>query len=272
MKYIVGIPYANGFDLLRDAIDSIKTYWDNLVLIDNSDSRELEIQNFGKDFLLIEPIVPLTVTQSHNTLISIANEKACDFYMFMHHDAVANDGTPEKLLELIQQLFETKRNWGAVLTSAQAGPHIDLLAAYNMEAIRNIGLYDTVIHDYFSDCDYYRRMILKGYEMIHSRLKLTHQNGGSNTLKNSDHLIKMIHHQKFVLYRQYYTAKWGGEPGKECYTVPFHGHDNIMALLTFMQQEYGPTATLEQVIESHPDMYLKALQAISHYSNTLPWK
>lgn len=269
MKYIVGIPYRNRIDLLRDAINSIKCFWDNLVLIDNSGCQELSTQDFGKDFLIIEPIVPLTFTQSQNAFIRIANEKACDFYMYMHTDAVAENGTPEKLLELIQQLFDAKRNWGELLTDEVAGPHVDLLAAYNMEAVNNVGLYDTVFPDYFTDCDYHRRMIIKGYELINSELKLIHQNGGNNTIK-SDYMLKSLKNRKDVLYRHYYIAKWGGDPGREIYTIPFNAQDEIMALLTVMQQEYGPTATLEQVIKSHPDTHQKALQAIKkHYGSII---
>jgi hypothetical protein len=225
MKYIVGIPYRNRIDLLKDAINSIKCYWDNLVLIDNSGCQELSTQGFEKDFLIIEPIVPLTFTQSQNAFIRIANEKACDFYMYMHNDAVAENGTPEKMLDFIQQLFETKRNWGAVFTDAVAGFQPDLLAAYNMEAVNNVGQYDTVFPDYFTDCDYYRRMIIKGYELINSELKLIHKNA----------------------------------------------QDEIMTLLTFMQQEYGPATTLDQVLKSHPDVHLKALQATRKYNTVLPW-
>jgi|GEM_PF-1008850 len=264
MKYIVGIPYLNRIDLLQEAIDSIKAYWDNLVLIDNSGRKELATQSLGKDFLIIEPIVPLTFSQSQNAFISIANEKACDFYMYMHNDAVADKETPEKLLELIQQLFETKRNWGAVFTNH------DTLAAYNMEAVRNVGQYDPVLPSYFTDCDYYRRIILNGYEMINTDLNVIHQNGGSNTI-NSDYMVKLSHNETFMLYRRYYLSKWGGDPGRELYTIPFNAQDDIMALLTLMQQEYGPTATLEQVIEYHPHVHLNAQQAIRKYSRVLPW-
>lgn len=270
MKYIVGIPYRNRIDLLQDAINSIKYYWDNLVLIDNSGCQELSTQGFGKDFLVIEPIVPLTFTQSQNAFIRMANERACDFYMYMHNDAVAENGTPEKLLELIQQLFDVKRNWGAVFTKAVAGFHPDLLAAYNMEAVNNVGLYDTVFHDYFTDCDYYRRMIIKGYEMINSELKLRHQNKGSNTVNSDDNLL-FIFQKTFPLYRNYYISKWGGDAGRETYTVPFNAQHSVIALLKSIQQEYGPTATLEQVIKSHPDTYLQAQQAINEYSKILPW-
>ena len=43
-----------------------------------------------------------------------------------------------------------------------------------------------------------------------------------------------------------------------------------MGILTLIKQEYGPTATLEQVIESHPSAHLKAQQISRHYSQILP--
>jgi hypothetical protein len=84
-------------------------------------------------------------------------------------------------------------------------------------------------------------------------------------------MLKSVNNRKYVLYRQYYIAKWGGEPGREVFTVPFNAQDEIMALFTFMQQEYGPTTTLEQVIKSHPSLHYQALQATRKYSTVLPW-
>jgi hypothetical protein len=232
------------------------------VLIDNSGCQELSTQGFGKDFLVIEPIVPLTLTQSHNTLIQIANEKACDFFMFMHNDAVAESGIPENFLELVQQLFDEKRNWGALFTDEVGGSHPDLLAAYNMKAINDVGRYDIVFHDYFSDWDYYRRMIIKGYELIDSGLNLIHQNGGSNTI-HSNRMMNLLHHITFRLYRHYYILKWGGEPGKDQHIIPFSAHNNIMDVLTHVKKEYGSTATLEQVIESFPETSLNIIGVLT---------
>src|SRR5260370_10865519 len=134
--------------------------------------------------------------------------------MTMHKDAVADSDTPEKLLELVQQLFEAKRNWGAVFTN------YDVLCAFNMEAVRNVGQWDTVLPQYFADNDYYRRMAIKGYEIIESGLNVQHQNGGSNTIRGDDSM-KTNNNRTFKLYAYYYASKWGQVPGKELYTVPF---------------------------------------------------
>lgn len=215
MKYIVAIPCVNRIDLLREAIDSIKPFWDSLVLIDNTVGRELSKQSFGKAFSIIEPIVPLTHSQTMNAVIRIAAEKSCDFFIAMHNDALADSGTPDKLLESIYQLFDTKRNWGMVFT------HYDILCVFNTETVLNVGLWDTVFPLYFADNDYYRRIRLKGYETVESGLSVFHQNGGSNTIR-SDSMLGFINGKTFNIYKEYYISKWGGEPGRERYTVPFN--------------------------------------------------
>ncbi len=215
MKYVTVIPCVNRIDLLREAIDSIKSFWGTLVLIDNTGNKELTTQNFGKDFPIVEPIVPLTFSQTMNAVMRIAFEKACDFYITMHNDALADGGTPEQLLALIQQLFEIKRNWGVVFT------HYDALCAFNTEAVRTVGQWDTILPQYFADNDYYRRVRMKGYETVDSGLTVFHQNEGSNTIK-ADLLLRISNSITFNLYKQYYAWKWGGEPGREQYTVPFN--------------------------------------------------
>lgn len=215
MKYVVAIPCVNRIDLLREAIESIKPYWNNLVLIDNTGSEELHRQTFGKKFPIIEPIVPLSFSQTMNAILRIAVEKLCDFYITMHNDALADNGTPEKLLEFIHQLFETKRNWGVVFT------HYDVLSTFNTEAVLDVGPWDTVFPQYFADNDYYRRVRIKGYEAIDSGLSVFHQNEGSNTI-NSDPMLNIINSRTFNLYKAYYISKWGGEPGRERYSIPFN--------------------------------------------------
>lgn len=265
MKYLVGIPYLCRPDLLHEAIASIQEYWDHLVLLDNSGCKELSAQGFDQEFLVLEPLVPLSFAQSQNAFIRVARERGCDAYMYMHSDAVAGEGTPGRLLHLVQQLLEGQSKWGAVLTNH------DTLAAYNMEAVDTVGQYDTVIQDNFSDNDYYRRMMLKGYDLIYSKLAVVHQNGGHNSMEH-DPVLRVIFARTYRLYGQYYIAKWGGEPGREQYTIPFNGQENIMALLALLQQEYGPAATLEHVIEHHPGEHRKIQQAIRGKDLQVPLK
>jgi hypothetical protein len=50
--------------------------------------------------------------------------------------------------------------------------------------IPEIGEWDTVLPQYFSDCDYYRRVQLAGFELIETGLPVIHVDKGSNTLRS----------------------------------------------------------------------------------------
>lgn len=215
MNYLAAIPCVNRSDLLREAIESIKPFWEQLVLIDNTGRSELAAQDFGHPFPIIEPLVPLSFSQTMNAVMHMASKRGCDFYITMHNDAVALEGTPEKLLELVQQLFETKSNWGVVFTN------YDTLCAFNTSAVQDVGEWDTVLPQYFSDVDYYRRVKLKGYEIVSQEgLPVLHQNNASNTI-NSDKALRLRNDRTFRLYERYYISKWGGKPNEEQFTIPF---------------------------------------------------
>lgn len=216
MKYLIGIPYVNRPDLLKLAINSIKTYWPSLIIIDNSDNNSLRVNDIVPETISIyKPPVPLTFTQSMNLLRKFALEQQCDVMMYMHIDAEAPVGIPEQLLSIVQSLLTKKdRKWGALYT------FYDTLAVYNMEAIQAIGTWDTIFSAYFTDNDYYRRMKLAGYELIETGLAVTHHNGSSTI--NSDPHLKFLNGITFPLYRHYYEKKWGGAPGNERFLTPFN--------------------------------------------------
>lgn len=69
MNFIVGIPYVNRPDLLQRAVDSIKPYWPNTVIIDNSEQQELRNHDISSKVEVFIPPVPLTFTQSMNFII-----------------------------------------------------------------------------------------------------------------------------------------------------------------------------------------------------------
>lgn len=93
--------------------------------------------------------------------------------------------------------------------------YYDTLAAYNMNAQKELGEFDTIFRDYHSDVDYYHRMDILGYERINTEFgdKIIHQNGGSNSI-NSDPKRLQLTQATFSLYAQYYQTKWGG-PGEK---------------------------------------------------------
>jgi predicted O-methyltransferase YrrM len=217
MKYLHGIPYVNRTDLLALAVGSVRALWEHAVIVDNSedglDPREWSIP-------VLRPHVPLTFSQSMNLLLREAARRDCDTLLFMHNDAEAAEGTPEKLLATLREARESRRRWGAVFT------HYDTLAAFDLEAARAIGGWDTTLPHYFADNDYYRRLRLYGYEIVDTGLAVTHHNDASSTVK-SEPTRGFLNGVTFPLYASYYAAKWGGEPGGEKFDWAFDGAEAL---------------------------------------------
>lgn len=216
MKYLVGIPYVNHPDLLYLAVNSIKLFWPQTIIIDNSKQRDLRHdKQLPSEIPVYYPPVPLTFSQTMNLLQLIALEQQCQVLMFMHNDAEAHPGTPEAFLAVLQELQVSGRKWGMVQTN------YDTLAAFSMKAVMNVGIWDTVLPQYFADIDYYRRMQLAGYEFVGTGLGVTHHNNGSSTIK-SDSDKMFLHQITCPLYEHYYEAKWGGKIGAERFNTPFN--------------------------------------------------
>ncbi len=107
--------------------------------------------------------------------------------------------------------------------SALAGTvHIQGMAccALNTKIVQTIGLFDeTFTPAYFEDCDYFRRIRLSNVPIIlDSRILCSHER--SSTLRGDDKL-KAQSVEWWDRNKAYYLQKWGGEPDKETYDVPF---------------------------------------------------
>jgi len=222
MKYLIGVGYVNRTDLLDRALLSIKPFWPNTTIIDNSANRELKGKySYVKTY---EPPVPLSFSQSMNLLQKMAQYEGCDIVMFMHNDAEAHPGVADAFLGKLEMLSHLGQKWGVAFTNYHT------LVAFNMNAVREVGGWDTTLPRYFADCDYYRRMELAGYPPVHTGLQVTHHNDGSSTIK-SDPYLNLLNGVTFPLYMDYYAAKWGGLPGQETYLSPFNLGPNFVTPL-----------------------------------------
>lgn len=218
MKYLFGIPYVNRPDLLRRAVDSVRSLWPHAVILDNSDTAELGRDSASWPIPIRRAAagVPLSFSQSMNHLLALAAESDCAALLFMHNDAEAAEGTPEALLREVERAEAAGRNWGVAFTN------YDTLAAIRLKAANRIGPWDTNLPQYFADNDYYRRLRLAGWEAIETKLPVLHHNDASSTIK-SDPRRNFLNGVTFPLYAEYYRRKWGGEPGGEKFTQPFDG-------------------------------------------------
>lgn len=240
MKYLFGYFYRNSLDYLRISIQSFQLFRERMVIIDNTPDLSLRYEApFPEGVRIIEPPIPLTFTQSMNYLIRMAEEEGCDAIMFTHNDVEAHLHTPERIVAALDVLQKQNINWG-IMTA-----HGFLFAVLNLEAVRKVGMWDTVFPSNFSDYDYCQRMHLGGFKLVETYFPLTHHNGGSSTLRNDIPLWNLTA-MNSPMWRDYYAAKWGGIEVHEKYRIPFDpGSTNppptswATAVISFDQIENG---------------------------------
>lgn len=211
--YLAFIFHVNRTDLLQKAVASVKCYRPFLQVLDNSAEMppcELDLE---PGVLVSHPWVPLSASQSLNYALRRTRALGASICITMHEDAEAGEGSAGDLLKLARSLNARDRKWGVIFTN------YDCLAAMNVRAADDIGLWDQNLPAYFSDNDWYRRLDLAGWEKVESMVPVLHH--GSQTI-NSDPELKRVNSITFPLYEQYYVAKWGGGPRHETYQTPFN--------------------------------------------------
>lgn len=93
------------------------------------------------------------------------------------------------------------------------------------EFVEKFGTFDENFRPaYFEDNDMHYRMKLAGGEsamLLDARVthvgSVTQNMGGDGNLDP-----RVVSHEQFVLNREYYIAKWGGEPGNERFKTPYN--------------------------------------------------
>ena len=202
------IPYVNRPDLLEKAVKSVpkSDLWHTLVINNSGNAVDVEAHYWAPD-------VPLTFAQTQNLMLKIAKNREQSFYLFMHNDCEASEGTVKSLIEMAAKLTIENRKWGTIFTG------YDALAAFNTKAFEEVGGWDTELCWYASDCDVYYRLRLAGYELVESNLPVKHE--PSQTL-NSDPEIRRRVDLMMPFRQYYYQEKWGAQPGSERFLKPFN--------------------------------------------------
>ena len=202
MRYKLQVPFANRPDLLKDAIETARDIGNIHVWCDG-----IPIP-FDAPSVTWHVLPPMPSTAVYNMFIQ---DSWHDDVMFhMHNDAYLEPGVAEKFLTHVKHLYDTDEKWGVVFTN------YDVLSAFSMKAVRDVGYWDTMFFQYTADLDYYHRMRLGGWEIrefgregvIHGR-----DTGGSSTVK-SDPLYnyRVQWRQRTHFDREYFKLKWGTEP------------------------------------------------------------
>jgi hypothetical protein len=172
---------------------------------------------------VVRPSVPLSVAQSMNFLHRLAKEAGADVFFYQHDDAEAQPDSARRLLEEVDALCHGTSRWATVFT------HYDILSAYRVAAIEDIGPWDCAFPqpNYHVDNDWFHRARLKGYALIETGIPVTHHNGSSSTIRGSE-ARRRVNDVTFPMNEEYYRRKWGGAPGHETYPCPW----NVPARIT----------------------------------------
>ena len=207
--YAMYIPYVNRPDLLDKAFNSAWDLRANLSIIDNSKDG---LDRPFPGIFVMRPPVPLTFSQTMNWMLADSRRHGASICMWMHSDAEAAEGSALALLGAARVALDAGVRWGVLFTN------YDAMSAINLKAVEEVGEFDTNLQWYASDCDFYYRMKLAGWDCMETGIDVKHT--PSQTL-NSDPEIKAKVDAMVPIREAYYISKWGGHPGRETFKTAF---------------------------------------------------
>lgn len=223
MRYKLHIPFAAREDLLADAVASVQA-------IGNVHVWASGIQMPTCDGIAECKRLPtLPYTAVHNLMFQYSLDDGDDVMFVMHADGLAKPGIAKMFRDFVATTFAHEKDWGVIFT------HYDVLCAFNMAAVKDVGFFDPMFMFYMGDCDYYHRMRKAGWRQIEigaegvehrceaqSNVAPFKDGVGSATIKSDalfNHRIQWRHSTGFDA--AYYRLKWGGEPEHETFDRPF---------------------------------------------------
>lgn len=197
------IAYINGPDLLLNAYKSYLPYFNDIRILNNSLSP-LEGDYSGAK--VTDMRVSLNTGQSFNWFRSIALEEGMESFFWSHHDCVVTPEQIERTMEFVQTIGDPK--WGMVFT------HYDVFCAFNTEALREVGGWDTLRFQYYSgDCDLYRRIKKAGWKKYEIGGEgVTHF--PSSTIRRCEERMQIVN-RIALLEVEFYKEKWGFQDKKD---------------------------------------------------------
>lgn len=140
------------------------------------------------------------------------------FFFWCHADARFPPEVCKEIIKEAESLEAINKRWGVIFTN------YDILCCYSTRCCKEVGPYDCFFNCYTSDCDWYRRVRLAGFETI-SRgdlgKKVQHMEGGSSTIKAMPKFNAWVQ-RNMKHWNAYYVDKWGGLPRHERFSSPFN--------------------------------------------------
>lgn len=203
-EYIICMPYMGG-PYTPFAIESLKPYWDNLLVIDQTGKFP------NGPWSTLRPHFKMSFAQLQNNLIWWCAKQGYKYMIYSHEDIeVHNHNTLPRMLQIAKEVEAP-----LILTEH------DTFSLWDVRGCMSMGAYDEQLPFYYTDIDYLRRMKMHGgnyvglqnHEVLHY---------GSVTLKTKPQHVKDKMWQEIKASYDKYVSKWGGAPGGETYAKPYN--------------------------------------------------
>ncbi len=205
---VIGVPVIARPDLLRRLLDSINEPTWEVMVIDNSDGREISEACAGFDVTLVVPGANLGVAASWNHVIRTRPSEP--WWAFANADTELGRGD---LRSLASEMAKGGPRW--------VGMNGDWrLMGLSAEAVEAVGMFDENYHPiYCEDADYEYRCRLAGVPAYPIEGSAKHT--GSAVIR-SEARYGEANARTYPANVAYFEAKWGGRlRGGERYTRPF---------------------------------------------------
>lgn len=209
MRYKLHVAYRNREDLTREAIESVRDIG-NIHLWPNNGAKALDIP--GIEQHVLPDMSPISVL---NMMIQSSWDD--DVMFWAHNDCFAHPGVAAAFFKATETLSADK-SWGVHFSL------YDILCAFNMNAVREIGYWDPVFFQYTADNDYYHRLRHGGFREVQwpegRDGRVEHR--GSMTIRSDpmfNYITKWRERQRTD--KNYYQFKWGGLVGEEQFQKPY---------------------------------------------------
>jgi hypothetical protein len=222
VKYRLHMAYVNREDLAREAVESALDIG-NIHLWPNGDNAD-QLGNIP-GVTAIHRMPPMAPVSLINCMIKTSWDD--DVMFWMHNDALALPHVANNVLTRVRELHASDKKWGVLWTL------YDVLCAFNMKMIREVGYWDPMFFQYTADMDFYHRVRKAGWSIEEGfREGIAHRIGpiqpGDPTDNGSATVRSDPSHKRRIQFREsfdkdYYKFKWGGLPGQETFDLPFNG-------------------------------------------------
>ena len=218
MKYKLHMAYANRFDLAVEACASVERIG-NIHLWPNGEPEpDCAIAHIDE----VHHMPPMAPVSLINCMIKESWDD--DVMFWMHNDALALPGVDKRVINKVHELHASDKKWGVLFT------HYDVLCAFNMKCVREIGYWDPMFFQYTADVEYYHRMNAAGWSFEEFGPGVVHRNGpytpgdreddGSATVRSDPTFnLRTRFREESLFDKRYFELKWGALPGhpKEAY-------------------------------------------------------